>query len=183
MLGIIISKPDIIITSFCTIFATVIGVILGHLLQNVGKLRMYYVEYILNLTILQRGYHTAAKLADNPNRMNLKFTIDINNTSNKNKLIRNIAIKIMGNNCQCISYQNEFFVNGEKNNSQDLLVINPIDAKRVIIDAYFDEVISGLIDKNSKIIVQYSDENNCQRELFICKMIFYNFDNSKIFLV
>jgi hypothetical protein len=182
VLKIIISKADIIITSFCTIFATVIGVILGHLLQSTGKLKMYYVEYVLDFTILKSGYHTAAKFSDNPNRMSIQFIIDINNTSHKNKLIRNIAIKILGNKSQCISDKNEFVINGEKNVSQDLLVINPMDAKRIIINALFDKVISDLIDKNTKIIVQYNDENNRQREIFVCKMIYYNFNNSKIFL-
>jgi hypothetical protein len=182
MFEIIILKADVIITSFCTIFATVIGVILGHWLQSMGKLRMYYVEYVLKLTILQSGYHTATKLSDNPNRMNIKLIIDINNTSHKSKLIRNIAIKIIGNKNQCISGQNEFFINGEKNFSQDLLVINPMDAKRIVINAFFDEVILNLINKNSKIIVQYSDGNDRQKEIFICKMIYYNFENSKIFL-
>jgi hypothetical protein len=123
----------VIITSFCTIFATVIGVILGHLLQSIGKLKMYYVEYVLNFTILKSGYHTAVKLADNPNGMNIQFTIDINNTTHKNRLIRNISIKISGNKSQCISYKNEFSINGEKNISQEPLDIHPMNAKRIII--------------------------------------------------
>jgi hypothetical protein len=180
MLKIMVSKADVIITSFCTIFATVIGVILGHLLQNIGKLKMYYVDYSLNFTILKSGYHTSVRLADNPNRMSMKLEIDINNTSHINKLIRDIVVKIARGKSQCISFQNEYFINGEKNASKDLLVINPLDAKRVTINAYFDKVISGLIDRNAKITVQFKDENNKKNNIFIGKLIYYNFENNKI---
>jgi hypothetical protein len=182
MLEMLISRPDILITSFCTIFATAIGVILGHLLQSIGKLRLYHVDYVLKLNIINPGYYTPAQLTDKPNGIIMESIIDINNTSHKSKLIKNIAIKIQGNKIHYISTKNEIRIMGDKNITQNSLIINPMETKRIIINAYFNNIDVNIIDKNSSIIALYSGEKNRQKRVFICKMLYYNFRESKIFL-